>query len=55
MKAAFTYEVKNNKVCLNIEMQLKKLLLDKKDFELWNETIKKLKPNYSETVILIEK
>jgi hypothetical protein len=29
-------------------------MLDKADFELWNKTIKDLKNNYSDTLILLE-
>jgi len=55
VKANFAYEVKNNKILLNIHLQQKKLLLDKSDFEPWNKTIKELKNNYTETLILLEK
>lgn len=55
LKADFIYEVKNNKLFLNVHMKQKKLLLNKNDFEPWNETIKKIKSNYTETIILLEK
>jgi len=55
VKADFVYEVKNNKILLNIQLKQKKLLLDKSDFEPWNKTIKELKNNYTETLILLEK
>lgn len=55
IKADFVYEVKNNKIILNLQLKQKKLLLDKPDFELWNKTIKELKNNYSDTLILLEK
>ncbi|KAF2508412.1 DUF3857 domain-containing transglutaminase family protein [Flavobacterium zhairuonense] len=54
LKAHFAYEVKSNMLYLNVNLQQKKLLLNKPDFEPWNETIKKLKTNYSETIILLE-
>lgn len=54
LKADFVYEVKNEKLILNCKLKQKKILLDNKDFELWNLDIKKLKTNYSETLILIE-
>lgn len=54
LKAHFTYELKNNILYLNVNLLQKKLLLNKADFEPWNETIKKLKTNYSETIILLE-
>jgi hypothetical protein len=55
VKANFVYEVKNNKITLTIQLQQKKLLLDKSDFEPWNKTIKQLKNNYTDTLILLEK
>jgi len=55
LKADFVYEVKNNKIILNLQLKQKKLLLDKADFELWNKSIKDLKNNYSDTLILLEK
>lgn len=55
IKADFVYEVKNNKILLHSQLKQKKLLLDKADFELWNKTIKDLKNNYADTLILLEK
>ncbi len=55
IKADFVYETKNNKLYLKILLKLKKILLDPADFELWNESIKKLKSNYTETITLLEK
>lgn len=55
LKADFVYEMQNNTVKLNIQLKLKKILLDTIDFKLWNETIKKIKSNYTETLILLEK
>ncbi|MBF4491805.1 DUF3857 domain-containing protein [Flavobacterium sp. MR2016-29] len=55
LKAHFTYELKNDILYLNVSLAQKKLLLNKADFEPWNETIKKLKTNYNETIILLEK
>ena len=55
LKADFVYEMQNNTVTLNIQFKLKKILLDTVDFKLWNETIKKIKSNYTETLILLEK
>lgn len=54
-KARFTYQLKNNTLYLNVSLIIKKLLLNKTDFELWNETVKKIKTNYNETIILLEK
>lgn len=55
LKADFVYEVKNNKIVLKVVVQNKKLLLTQSDFEPWNESIKKIKSNYIETIILLEK
>ncbi|HSN48482.1 MAG TPA: DUF3857 domain-containing protein, partial [Flavobacterium sp.] len=55
IKADIVYEVKNNKIFLNLRLKQKKLLLDKPDFELWNNTVKDLKNNYADTLILLEK
>ena len=53
--AHFTYELKNNILYLNVSLTQKKLLLNKNDFEPWNEAVRKLKNNYNETIILLEK
>ncbi|WP_281335840.1 DUF3857 domain-containing protein [Flavobacterium eburneipallidum] len=55
LKASIVYEVKNNKIILHFELKQKKILLDKTDFEPWNSTIKELKNNYTDTLILLEK
>ncbi|MES2575203.1 MAG: DUF3857 domain-containing protein [Bacteroidota bacterium] len=55
IKADIVYETKNNKIFLNLSLKQKKLLLDKADFEPWNKTIKDLKSNYTDTLILLEK
>ena len=55
IKADFIYEIKNDKIVLYAQLKQKKLVLDKSDFKLWNETIEKLKANYTETIILLEK
>lgn len=55
LKAHFVYELKNNILYLNVSLTEKKILLNKSDFETWNESIKKLKTNYNETIILLEK
>lgn len=55
IKVICTYEKKNNKIILHFQLNQKKLLLDYSDFELWNESIKKLKNTYSESIILKEK
>jgi len=55
LKAHFTYTLKSNTLFLDVSLSVKKLLLSKPDFENWNESIKKLKSNYNETIILLEK
>lgn len=55
LKADFVYEQKNNKILLHSQLKQKKLLLEKSDFELWNKSIKELKNNYTDTLILLEK
>lgn len=55
LKVDFVYEAKNNKILLHSQLKQKKLLLDKADFELWNKSIKELKNNYTDTLILLEK
>lgn len=55
ISAEFKFEQKNNKILLKAMLKQKKLLLEKTDFDLWNDTLKQIKNNYSETIILIEK
>lgn len=55
LKVDFVYEVKENKILLHSQLKQKKLLLDQTDFELWNKTIKDLRNNYTDTLILLEK
>lgn len=55
MKYSINYVHDNNKVTLQFEIELKKLLLDNSDFDLWNESIKNLKSHYSDTLILVKK
>lgn len=55
LKADFVYVVKDNRIILQSQLKQKKLVLDKADFELWNNTIKDLKNNYTDTLILLEK
>ncbi len=54
IKADFIYELQNGILNLNIGLSQKKIILDKTDFNLWNETIKKLKTNYNQALILSE-
>lgn len=55
LKADFVYEATDGKILLKMQLKQKKLLLDKIDFEPWNTAIKKLKTNYTESIILLEK
>lgn len=55
IKADFIYELKNEVLNLNINVSQKKIILDKPDFKPWNETIKKLKNNYNQALILSKK
>ena len=55
IKIKIQYQQKGNSITLNSVLELKKIMLEKKDFALWNETVKQLKSNYSETIILKEK
>ncbi|HWS59390.1 MAG TPA: DUF3857 domain-containing protein [Flavobacterium sp.] len=55
LKADFVYQIKGDKVILNIQLKQKKLLLNKSDFEPWNNSLKTLKNNYTEALILLEK
>lgn len=55
LKVHFSYELNDNVLHLKINLSHKKLLLSPSDFAAWNEAIKKLKTNYNETIILLEK
>ncbi|MFL9832344.1 DUF3857 domain-containing protein [Flavobacterium sp. ST-87] len=55
IKADFIYELKNGNINLNINLIQKKLTLNKSDFELWNSSIKALKTNYNQVLILSKK
>lgn len=55
IKANFIYEFKDGNLNLNINLIQKKLTLEKSDFELWNTSIKELKTNYNQVLILSKK
>jgi len=55
LKVKIIYQQKGNSIVMQSTIELKTILLEKKDFSLWNETVKKLKSCYSETIILKEK
>lgn len=46
---------KEDKIILKFEIETKKLLIKNEDFELWNKSIKQLKTNYNEAIILASK
>lgn len=52
LAANFNYELKDNRIIYKAQIKQKKLLLDTADFPLWNESIKAIKTNYGETLIL---
>lgn len=52
VKYKVEYELKDRKIILNFEIETKKILLEKSDFELWNQTIKDLKSLYNEMIML---
>jgi hypothetical protein len=45
----------NNKIVVKYTFEVKKMVIEPSDFQLWEESIKKMKNNYSETLILTEK
>lgn len=55
LKADFIYELKDGNINLSINLIQKKITLDKSDFELWNTSIKALKNNYNQVLILSKK
>lgn len=52
MKISVEFKNENNYLNLNYKIQLKKSIIEKKDFELWHKSIEQLKSNYSESIIL---
>lgn len=54
MKASAVYTKAQGMVSLDLDIRLKKILLQPQDFALWNETVKKLKSLYTQTLILKE-
>lgn len=55
MSGSFVYTATPTSVSVSANVKLKKLLLQKQDFELWNSSIRQLKQAYSQTLILSEK
>lgn len=54
MKYSFVYKIINEQVVLNYEIESKKTFVKPNEFALWNETIKRLKENYLETIIITQ-
>lgn len=52
LKYSFVYKILQDKVVLDYQIETKKILIKPSEFSLWNETIKKLKENYLETIII---
>lgn len=52
MQVSFSYKNVNNKISLYSIVKIKKMLLEKSDFGLWNDTVKQLRANYSKTITL---
>lgn len=50
--AQYTFESKNDEIILYANFDIKKLLIEPKDFELWNASLNKIKEIYSETIKL---
>ena len=48
------YTIKDKSVVLDMDIKNKKLMLEKEDFEKWNESIKKLKTKYQEAIVLVD-
>ncbi|WP_445716924.1 DUF3858 domain-containing protein, partial [Flavobacterium sp.] len=55
LKVGTTYEKENNKIKVKYTFEVKKIVIEPNDFQLWDDSIKKMKSNYSETLILTEK
>lgn len=55
MDSKITYVLKDKIILLDVDIKNKKLMLEKEDFEKWNETIKKLRAKYQETIVITDK
>lgn len=55
MRYKFEYHTKGSKVFLDYEIEIKQTLVRPEEFSLWNESIRKLKENYLETIIIKQK
>lgn len=55
LKVNAVFTESNNKILVKYTFEVKKLVIEPSDFQLWDDSIKKMKSNYSETLILTEK
>lgn len=55
LKVNAVFTESNNKIFVKYTFEVKKLVIEPSDFQLWDDSIKKMKSNYSETLILTEK
>ena len=55
LKVSAVFTESNNKIQVKYNFEVKKMVIEPSDFQLWDDSIKKMKSNYSETLILTEK
>lgn len=55
LKVSAVFTESNNKILVQYKFEVKKMVIEPSDFQLWDDSIKKMKSNYSETLILTEK
>lgn len=55
MKISVDFKQTKNSIQLNYKIQLKKNVIESKDFDLWHKSIEQLKSNYNESIILSKK
>ena len=51
MEVEIKYEQKENKIILDTKIKVKKILFEKAEKDLWNQSIKNLKKAYNESII----
>jgi hypothetical protein len=52
MEVEINYEQKEAKIVLTTKIKVKKILFEKSEKDLWNQSIKNLKKAYNESIIL---
>ncbi len=52
LEANFSYQVKNNQVHFKVSMSVNQLVLEKSDFQNWNDFVKFLKKQYKQSLVL---